>query len=267
MKDTNRFRFHDASVNVWTAQAEDWASYNTLRKLMRRAGFTFHQNRAIKKQWPSLARTHFAGCRRDVHFVSDIYPAGFKFEFYEDVVRDNRNGGLYHFDKMKKMPYLRRLRVKRTFAAISAALRQLGFRDATRADPHDAFQRMRARRKELEDFQGRDFYRGPVPEYNSKDADGRFLRDGDLRYFRTESGRLLRGTVYRNINNMWWVVLNRSDLRNLASFELFTYNRATHKRKEPPAPLVSMEARLASYVKRQDFERAIGLRDAIQRLA
>ncbi len=264
MRDENSFSVDDASINVSTVVRDDWPVYHALRDVLRKAGFTFHQDPHIRKRYRCLAKTHHAGSRRDVHFISQIYPIGFNFEFYEDVVRDNRNGGRYHFDKMRKMPYLRRLAVVAAHRKIIACLEGLGYVDKSYQAPQDSMKCILARRLEIEEFHGKDFYSKGVASYNSKESDGVHLKDGDLRYFRSYSGHLCRGRVYHNLNNMWWVAVDPFCAQNIASFELFSYEAARHPRKKHPYPKRRLQTALNKAVSRQDFERAIGMRDALR---
>ena len=67
--------------------------------------------------------------------------------------------------------------------------------------------------------EGKELPEYEVSEYNAKDKDGKRLRNGQIKYFRDRRGRLQRGTIYHNINNMWWVVLNKFEFTNVAAFE------------------------------------------------
>jgi hypothetical protein len=58
--------------------------------------------------------------------------------------------------------------------------------------------------------------------YNKTDRDRKEIKNGQIKYFRdSRSGRLQRGMVFHNINNMWWVILNGIEYRNIACFQLF----------------------------------------------
>lgn len=263
--DRNSFSIYDASINIHTPHGgEDWNAYKAIRVLFKENGFRFHQDPDIKKRYRCLAKTHFAGSRRGVHFTSHIYPAGFEYSFYEDVIRDNPNGGKYHFDKMAKMPYLRRLAVQLIRRKVIGWLLENGFQDHSGKNPSDADEWIRAHRESLEDFQGHDFYVREKPSYNTEDGDKRTLRDGDLRYFRDYSGHLLRGLVYHHINNMWWVKVSPFEARNIGAHDLFSYDPARHKQKEVPRRIEKMKRNLARHIKREEFEKCAGLRDAIK---
>ena len=56
---------------------------------------------------------------------------------------------------------------------------------------------------------------------NARDRDNKRIENGQVKYFRDRHGRLARGQVYHNINNMWWVVLNETAYNNVACFDLF----------------------------------------------
>lgn len=257
MDQKNVFHTHDAFFGVWTEKSEDRMTYFLMRRLLRREGFTFRLDPEVRKRYKCISKNYHAGERQGVHFVSQIYPAGFRFEFYENVIRDNPIGGRYHFEKMAKAPYLWRLRVTLMFKKMSKLLTRLGFRDVTARPPADALGWVRYERARHGAHS--------TPEYGVTDADGKRLQDGEIRYFRDWNGRLLRGPVYHNINNMWWVLVSPTEVRNIACFELFTYDPAKHKPKESLNALARMKDVLKKVVDREDFERAIRLRDEIKR--
>lgn len=263
MDQKNVFHTHDAFLGVWTERNHDTMTYFLVRRLLRRAGFTFHLDPEVRKRYKCISKDYHAGSCGDVHFVSQIYPAGFRFQFYENVIRDNPCGGLYHFDKMAKAPYLWRLRVTLIRRKIGKLLARLGFTDATDRPPADALGWVRHERAKQDAFQRTTVHEPPA--YGSDDAEKRPLRDGEIRYFRDWNGRLLRGPVYHHINNMWWVLVSPTEVRNMACFDLFTFDPAKHKRKENVNAIRRMKDTLKKVVDREDFERAICLRDEIKR--
>lgn len=42
----------------------------------------------------------------------------------------------------------------------------------------------------------------------------------------------MRGTVYHNINNMWWVVINDFSYTNNACFELFNIDTEENRQRK-----------------------------------
>ena len=75
------------------------------------------------------------------------------------------------------------------------------------------------------------------------------MRNGETKYFRDWSGYLLRGKVYHNINNMWWVLLADGKVRNVACFDLFdlkeTDFRGRRKEHRPPKEYVERKEQLS----------------------
>jgi len=265
------YRIYDASLLVDVEAPEGNSilrchepTLSAIRGVLRREGYSCRQDPKVHK---CIRKAHLMGRKDDVHYALECGPRGFKLDFYEDVIRDNKCGGRYHFDKMAKMPYLRRLKVQLIHQKLASELEVMGFVSRFGV-PHD---RARAwvleQRAELLDFQGPNFYDEERRySYNCEDADKIQIRDGEIRYFYDRyDGSLHRGEVWRHINSMWWVIENETTVSNIACFELFFYDPARHPRRRPHNPMKTMEHALKKMVEKRDFERAIGLRDAIRR--
>ncbi|WP_342512819.1 hypothetical protein MKY34_19770 [Sporosarcina sp. FSL K6-1522] len=195
---------------------------NKIFELLKQRGFIIQTDREILERYPILADTHWEGAKGDLLFKSEIYPAGFNIEFYQEVNIENRNGGYYDFDKLAKMPYLVRCEFLITKKYISQLIEQEGFQNIGEPSFKYAMDKVMHEIKSCCHYkEGKELPDYEIPKYNSKDKDDKRIRNGQLKYFRDRKGRLQRGRVYHNINNMWWVVLNRFDFRNIASFELF----------------------------------------------
>ena len=266
MKDIDKtFSVYDASISIWRLSAvEDWDTHKAIRMMMVRRGFSFHQDPDIIKHYRSLANSHHHGVKRDLHFHSALTGRRIEFSFYEDVVRDNPNGGRYHFDRLKKMPYLRRKLAELEIDNIRQLLVSRGFTEQTKPTLGNltADQMVDFHQKELVDFQGPHFYTQPRNSYNITDGDRATLRDGDVRYFWTHNGRLARGIVRYHINNMWFVVVNR-DYYTAQSCGYFFAWRPEMGRKRKASPR-EIEGHLKRLVKAMNFESAIVLRDQLK---
>lgn len=260
------FNIHDTTIGIWRdSTAQDWETHEAIRMMLVRDGFTFHQDPEIRRRFPTLAKTHHCGHRQDLFFTSRLTGRQHELLFYEDVIRDNQNGGRYHFDKLSKMPYQRRLKAALAIRKVSGLLLSIGFTDASRVYPEDSIAAIMKRRSELEDFQGPDFYKLERLEYNCRDAAGVAMFDGDTRYFWTSNGRLQRGLVYRNINNMWWVATGPHSYTNRANFELFTWKPEMGRKLA--ATNIVLQKHLRAFVENQQFERAIVMRDLLKERA
>lgn len=85
------------------------------------------------------------------------------------------------------------------------------------------------------------------PSYNGLDRDKKVLRNGDIKYFRHWNGYLYRGRIYHNINNMWWVIVDKYTVRNIAAFDLFDLGPEDFhgRQKRPVIPKEYQERRKA----------------------
>jgi len=207
----------------------NWSHYSILHRVfnfMRDRGFTIENDMKVPK---SIRKNHFRGYKGELKFKADRYPRGFKIEFYQEINYENRHGGEYDFDKFEKMPYLVKLRWINETNKISKFLNKLGVKDDTKIDYkraediikrhfvecwHHPQENMEFNLSELDG-------KTADASYNNKDRDGNTIYNGEVKYFRHWDGRLWRGKVYYNLNNMWWVIVNEKEYRNIANFNLF----------------------------------------------
>ena len=99
--------------------------------------------------------------------------------------------------------------------------------------------------------------------YALLDADRVEVNQGDLRYWRTRTGRLQRGLVFGGIGGQWIAVYGPGphDYTSCSTFELFSWRPGLARRLHPkPRSLAEV---LERSVAGQQFERAIVLRDLI----
>jgi hypothetical protein len=266
-----RFHTYDSSLNIWgctpttdlSILEADWRTYGKVIQLLRQEGFRVTLDRSVHQR---IRKHYHAGRRGDVLFASEAHGVHCKFEFYEDVIRDNKAGGRYHFDKMAKAPYLWRLKVTLLHRKIGGLLHSLGFKDRTDEKPRDAFHEMQLHRTSLEAFHGPRLWADMRHNYNVEDGEGREIKDGEKRWFYERNGRLMRGECWHHINNMWWVIVDRYDLRNIAAFDLFTYDAAKHPRKWSPHPIQNLSRALERVIKAKNYRKAAVMSDALGRM-
>jgi hypothetical protein len=193
--------------------------------LLRARGFEIQIDPKTLKDYPCIAKDFFYGRKGDLEFKAERHPALCELEFYQNVNHENRCGGQYDFDKFEKMPYLIRLQYLNEMRYIKDLLMRHGFEDESDLSTVKPIVLRTAEEKVLHNiltschFRDRD--ESKSASYNCHDKDGKVVEDGQIKYYRDRKGRLLRGTAYHNINNMWWVVVNKHEYRNLACFELF----------------------------------------------
>lgn len=281
MNDVKSFGIHDTDLIIHTPTKEsfhdrpswqqgDQETYRALFFLLKENGFVKHADgRYRDSRWSSLRATHHGGSKGDVHFHSEINLATMQFRFYEDVVRDNRNGGRYHFSKMEKAPYLWQKRVQLIHLKMAQLLMSRGFEDHTPPVFETAYEEVFERRRHTAEWHFKSvFGPEPVESYNGKDADGVMLQGGEIRCWYSRNGRLMRGRVHRDINNVWPIVVNRYEVEyGLGNHNLFTYDPAKHPRKMSLHPLVNISTALRRAVQARNYKRAARIQEALDRMA
>lgn len=69
-------------------------------------------------------------------------------------------------------------------------------------------------------------------KYNLVDKNKKLIYCGEIKHFVDyETKRVLKGIVYHNINNMWWVLLPANVKRNIACFDLFDWDPRFAKKR------------------------------------
>lgn len=246
---------------------------------MKDRGFDVDRDPEIVQHYKCLSKDHWYGRKGDLEFKAERYPAGWKIEFFQNVVFENRAGGYYDFDKYEKMPYMIKLVVRNEARHISEFLEGLGcivdsekqYKLATDKIKFSYVNSCHYEQKSMEEFELSDLD-GQTDKYsyNHQDRDKKAIHNGELKYFRHWDGRLSRGIVYHNLNNMWWVITNKYELRNVVDFELFDPTeqdfkvRRLKKDVKPKAYLLKKEklkeassCELINELKRRGFKVAV----------
>lgn len=223
---------------------DDYLHYKLYREVLDflgSIGFYVSEDKEIKKKYPCLNKDRNYGRYANLEFNSERYPAGFKIEFYQNVVFKNPHGGRYDFDQIEKMPYLIRKQFELTIKKLSKFLTDKGIPNTTKPVYKNAKAKIKQSYVEswhhpqkdmnflLSEVDGQTF-----ESYNSKDRDGKILYNGEVKYFRDSNGYLNRGKIYHNINNMWWVIINANERRNMASFDLFDLTPDDYRGRKRP---------------------------------
>lgn len=212
-----------------------WSHYPILHRVlnfMKDRGFEVGRDSKILEYYKYLNKDHWYGRKGDLEFKARRYPRGFEIKFFQNINFENRNGGEYDFDKFEKAPYLIKLMWINETKKIAEFIESIvpGVKNNTKEDnklvidfiKNDYVESCHKPQKDM-NFNLSELD-GTTCEYNTnnKDRDGKVIYNGDIKYFRNRyTGRLQRGKIYHNINNMWWVILNDTEVTNVADFEFF----------------------------------------------
>lgn len=225
------FHCNSSERHDWNDR-RNWSHYAVMNRLvnfMRTRGWKIEADAAISKR---IRRDFRYGRKGNLEVKAERFPVGFRFEFFQNINFENPHGGYYDFDKFAKMPYLIRLEFLNELRHMTAFLHSI-LPDLTDVTPPEYVlaedkikydyitSGWRDFHKTMEEFSLSDLDGQTTESYNNKDRDGKVICNGQIKYFRNFNGCLARGKVYHNINNMWWVIIDRERIRNIADFELF----------------------------------------------
>jgi hypothetical protein len=189
-----------------------------------------------------------------------------KVEFWSTTAKqDNRNGRRYDFDKLARMHKLDQLRVRLEFDRILSWLGTLASVTITYSEDKTLSPMQRIERGYAESWHKAKELGRPTPQYDSnrESKNGSLLEQGQTVWFADAKGRIIRGSAFYNINNMWWVIAG-GKLHNKSSRELYTVqpDNLRVKRNEREARK-RLERELAAAIERMDFLRANRLKSII----
>jgi hypothetical protein len=261
---------HDSHLGIWQDDPQDETFrseiYGVLIRQMRDRGWSIGRNEDTHRHYRSISPNQRVGARGTM--LCDIELAGrtVEVEFWSTTAKqENRNGRRYDFNKMKRMSKLDRLRVELEFRRIIAWLEAVAPVKVTRRDDQDLPPMQRIEKGYAESWHKDKDLGRPVCscDSNRKAKDGALLEQGQTVWFADRKGRIVRGTAYYNINNMWWVIAG-GKLFNEACFYLLAAPPADLRTKQNERARRSrLEAELQIAVKRMDYQRAHVLKTII----
>lgn len=221
-QETN-FYLHDETSNALIVLEQ-------LFKQLETRGWSIQLDQETLKNFPSIAQDYFEGRKKDLQFKARKYREGFKIVFFQEVNTSHKRSGYYDYKKLTTMPYLIRCLFHVELDFIKTYVKQCGYSDESKNPKQTAYEKVMHRIKTCWHYE--ENKADKQPDHNATDKDGKRLRDGQLKYFRDNKGRLQKGTVYHNINNMWWVILNKYQYRNIAAREFFDLDSYENKKRK-----------------------------------
>ncbi|WP_256775461.1 MULTISPECIES: UvrB/UvrC motif-containing protein [unclassified Stenotrophomonas] len=287
--------FNDASLSVWeepgrAAMDNDaWESaikkdvFARIVQQLNRMGWTCEVPAEMVNRYSLSFARNYRSCRKgDLHGELRLGGRHIEFAMWQELHNvSNRNGGRYDFDKEQRMPYLLRLQMQITRCRLRDYLVNVfdGYVftpervSSPNPDPLAYFNA--SWDGEYEKRRGTHrFERGPdgwpseraISSWDRKDADGRPLSHGEVRWMRDRQGRLRRGRVYGGINGMWMLVYGPGprDHTHESARNFFTYAPDMPRKQVPEHHRKKrLQAELARAVSAMNFERAAVLREVL----
>lgn len=263
---------------------------SVLARLRDHRGFRIHQDTSVDRL---IRRGYYLGRKGDLEFRAEAAGRTFHIEFFQNVVVENPNGGLYDFQKFKRMPRAMQLACAVEMSHVLRKLTELGYilegtrQGSTRTDPLSV----------LRHAQGRTDDGDPLAQFNRqwnfesdwkhggrferdesgwptvkavccgapKDRDGQPLVSGEVMYCR-HAGRLYRG-VARPMPNDEWTLISNGDSIIVQARDLFRCNNpADEPRRLVPKQFDRVRAELRKAVKAGSYRRVESLARVARKL-
>jgi hypothetical protein len=269
---------HKESLSPETNQKVD-DLYLNICNYFKRRGFKVGRDEESYKNYPLISKGRKYGIKNDLEFNSEPSGYGFKFEFYQNIVFENSNGGKYDFDKYDKMPYRLKLTYRNEMLRLAKFLESKDVEVFIKVPLNDIQEIIKSDQENthihgknincLDDI--RIYMESEAGSYNrgnnSKDKNGKQIVCGEVKYFYDYNNRISRGVVYHHINNMWWVLVH-GKRNNISSFYLFDLFPETPAKKSlgKEAQINRMEKQLRLLEDKRLYEKCISLNKSIAKL-
>lgn len=201
-----------------------------------------------------------------------------EFQMWQGINTPTRpdHGGRYESNKEACAPYLLRLEMDRTRNRIRDYLCAVFsgytfnpkntsiYRKPLQTTALQAIEEHYAKSWHFKGTNWDQYKAQPGMKYNLKSADGVMLEHGQRVWLLDSKGRWIKGTAYYNINNMWWVTLNRYQYTNRCVSDLHTQcPQDLRKKANTRTRRQRLESLLAQAIKAMNFERAALLRKVL----
>lgn len=261
---------HDTSFGIWQDDPNDPTFrsdiYAEIIRQMRSRGWSIRADRETKKRFPTLSPSQREGAKGTLRCAIEIAGRTVKVEFWSETAPQiNQYGRYYDFDKLRRMSRQDARRVELEFRRMIAWLQSLAKLEVKRRDKESLSPMQRIEQGYAESWHKDKALGRPVcsTQGNRRSADNSFLEHGQQVWTTDYRGRVVRGTTYYNINNMWWVIAG-GQLLNKASFEIYASQPVDLRRKRNERERRNrLERELQIAVQRMDYERAHTLKKII----
>lgn len=270
MRPPIKINIADAHIGIWQDNPNDPSFrseiYGVLIHDMRARGWAIRHDPETHKRFNCISHSKRLGARGTLRCAIQVSGRVVEVDFWSITAPQvNRNGRRYDFDKMRRMSHIDQLRVELEYRRITTWLGTVAKVEVSRRYERDLPPMQLIEKRYAESWHSDKALGRPVCNYDSnrKSKDGALLEHGQTVWLADRKGRIIRGTAYYNINNMWWVVAG-GKLFNEGSHALFSTQPADLRTKQNERARRSrLESELAIAVERMDFQRAHTLKQIL----
>lgn len=224
--------------------------WDSIIRFLRNRGWTVGENPNYKEHYNQLTKYHKIGFKGAVAVLMEINPAQIEIHFghvknlWTGIAQSFWEKG-DAFDRYNRLTYLEEkavdLEIKKTLDYCKKwaspepmewqmnAVERILNNEQVNKHIHGGATSL----DHLKDLMHLQYANSYQSTHNLVDKNKKLIYCGETKYFYDEyrTKRLMRGIVYHNINNMWWVILPCGTLRNVACFQLFDWDPRLLKRK------------------------------------
>lgn len=263
-------RIADAHIGIWQDKPDD-ASFRSeifgaLIRDMRARGWSIHEDAEIRKRFNILRHDKWRGAKGTLCCKIDLSGRVVQVDFWSVTAPQiNHHGREHDFNKMRRMGHIDRLRIELEYRRAIRWVETLAEVTVTRADDGDMPAMARIEKAYAESWHSDKLLGRPVcsSDYNRQSKDGVLLEHGQAVWITDGKGRIIRGTAYYNINNMWWVVAG-GKLYNEGSRSIYaSVPSDLRTKRNERARRVCLERELSVAVQRMHFNRAQLIKDLL----
>ncbi|MFP3726559.1 hypothetical protein U8V72_15375 [Priestia filamentosa] len=233
MKRTYKDTLHQKTTNFYVKDISKDAksSFKSLLKSLKKRGWKIRRQREIIEGFPVLVKHFYIGEKENLKFKAERHPTGLNLEFFMGSTTFCSDEAEYDSSNLDLMPYLVRLRFLTELKYIKHVMNGMGYKDISSKTKETAYQEIMKKR----DTQAHSKL-NILPLSCAKDKDGKLLQDGQIKYFRDQKGRLQRGVVYHNLNNIWWIVVERYEYVTQPCSSLFDLDTEENRKRKVIQP-------------------------------
>lgn len=224
--------------------------WDSIIRFLRKRGWKIGENPSYKEHYASLSKYHKIGFKGEVALLMEILPAGIKIQFghkknlwtgvaqsfWEKGDALERYSNLTYLEEMavnleikKMLDYCKKWADQQIMDWQMNAVEQILNKEQSNKHIHGGAVNL----QHLAELMQKKYQDPYQSTHNLRDKNKKLIYCGETKYFYDEyrTKRLIRGTVYHNINNMWWVILPCGTLRNLACWQLFDWENSLARRE------------------------------------
>lgn len=267
---------HDAHLGLWQKDPNDPTLkseiFDGLLRHLKRRGFKITADPDVAKRFRILSPRHRIAARGDMRAEIQVNGCCVQIDWWSEAApEDNPNGRKYDFGRLKRMPYLDRLRFELEIRHILAWLSEraeLADKPKGRVDVRPGINRGEVSAAEYIRLEyatcwhtDKELGRPKASDSNRRSKDGSLIDQGARVWFIDRKGRVNAGTAFYSLNDRWMIATSAHTIEWASGFEIYARcpTDLRTKRNER-ARRKRLEGELAKAITRMNFPRAEVLR-------